>query len=446
MVGRPLIAVVGAPNVGKSTLFNRLAGTRRALVHDLPGMTRDRISAEVSIAGRPVELMDTGGILSGGAEEMARLISSQAVAAMEGADAIILVVDGRAGLLPGDHALATAVRRLGRPVVVAVNKLDTAALAPGAAEFHALGLQPVLAVSAEHGLGIEELEAALAPLLPAAGGGRRAAVEDGDEVLLALVGRPNVGKSSLLNRLLKEDRVLVSPTPGTTRDAVDTLLRAHGRRFRLVDTAGLRRRRGAADAAESLAMMHARRAMARAQIAVLVMDATAGITAGDLAVAGEALEAGRAVLPVLNKWDLVEGREDEARRFRDEAATALKFLPHGRLLTVSAATGLRVRSILREALRSHADFTARRPTREWNRALKAALAGRRPPVAGGRPFRFYYAVQTGSAPPRVELFANRTRGLPTDYRRYLENRFRALLDLSRTPLQVVLRPRPRPRA
>jgi GTP-binding protein len=437
----PVIAIVGAPNVGKSTLFNRLSRRRRALVHRAPGMTRDRLEQQIQIGGRPVELVDTGGILPESAEEMARLITRQSVEAMSRADLILLVVDGRAGLTAADSLLVDAIRKQQRPVIVAVNKLDTPRWTMAAGEFHALGLEPVLAISAEHGTGMEALESHILELLPAGG----AEVEcDSSEISLALIGRPNVGKSSLLNRLLNEDRVMVSETPGTTRDAIDTVLRAHGWTFCIVDTAGLRRRRAAADDAESLAIMQAKSALKRAQVAALVMDARDGLTAGDRAVAGEALDAGRAVLPVLNKWDLVSGREEATARFRREAAGKLKFIPHAGFLTVSAKTGLRVRRILEEALLCHGELTARRPTRDWNRALRAALEERRAPIVAGKPLRFYYAVQTGAEPPQVAIFVNTSLPVPASYRRFLENRLRSALGLTRVPLRLEFQPRGRP--
>jgi GTP-binding protein len=385
--------------------------------------------------------VDTGGILPESAEEMARLIARQSVEAMSRADLILLVVDGRAGLTAADGLLVEAIRKQQCPVIVAVNKLDTPRWSAAAGEFHSLGIEPVLAISAEHGAGMEVLEHHILELLPA---GDAVADSHAAEISVALIGRPNVGKSSLLNRLLNEDRVMVSERPGTTRDAIDTLLRAHGRAFRIVDTAGLRRRRAAADDAESLAIMQAKSALKRAQVAALIMDARDGLTAGDRAVAGEALEAGRAVLPVLNKWDLVEGREEAAARFRREAEGKLKFVPHAGFLTVSAKTGLRVRRILEEALRCHDELTARRPTRDWNRALRTALEERRAPIVAGRPLRFYYAVQTGVEPPQVSIFVNTTLPVPASYRRFLENRLRSALDLMRVPLRLGFAPRGRP--
>ncbi|MCZ6650962.1 MAG: ribosome biogenesis GTPase Der [Acidobacteria bacterium] len=434
----PVVVLLGAPNVGKSTLFNRLRGGRRALVHPQPGMTRDRLSRPAVIEERRVLLVDTGGVINGAGDAMSALIRDQSHEALMEADVVVLVVDGRAGCSGTDRDLARLIRRRGLPVVIAVNKLDTERLETHASEFHELGLEPVLSLSAAHGLGLHELKKQIAKRLPAS---LTAPREEAPELSLALIGRPNVGKSSLLNRLVNQERVIVSDQPGTTRDSIDTLLRAHQRTFRLVDTAGLRRREAAADAAESLAIAQARHALARAQVAVLVMDARAGVTVGDLAVAGEAMDAGRAVIPVLNKWDLVSGGEDQARALLEEVANRLNFLPYSRPLTVSALTGLRVRRLLQEALLSEGEFMATRPTAAWNRALQSALKERRTPLVENRPFRIRYAVQTGTGPPRVTLFVNRQTPLPPTYMRFLAGRLRMALDLTRTPIRLQLRSR-----
>jgi GTP-binding protein len=435
----PIVALLGAPNVGKSTLFNRLAGGRPALVHPRPGMTRDRMILPALVGERAIRLMDTGGIIQGRSEELAAMISSQSLLALQEADLVILMVDGRAGCSATDRELAGLLRRQSLPVVVAVNKLDVENLAAHTAEFHELGLEPVLAISAEHGLGMADLAEAVCERLPATSAEQ---VSTSPEVSLALIGRPNVGKSSLLNRLLNEQRVIVSDQPGTTRDSIDTLLRAHDHTFRLVDTAGLRRRTGAADTAEQLAIQQARRALARCQVAALVMDARAGVTAGDLAVAGEALESGRAVIPVLNKWDLLEDGEDGARQLLEDTRGRLRFLPHSRPLTVSALTGLRVRHLLTECLASAEDFAAIRPTAAWNRALRDALRQRRTPLVGKKPYRIFYAVQTGTSPPSITLFVNRKTPLPESYMRFLGRQLRASLDLERTPVRIHLKTRP----
>jgi len=438
----PVVVLLGAPNVGKSTLFNRLLGSSgAALVHAGPGMTRDRLSRVATLGGRKVVLVDTGGVVPGATDDMAGLIRDQSHEALLTADLVVLVVDGRAGCSGTDRDLAHRIHQRGLPVVVAVNKLDTERLDTHALEFHELGLEPVLSVSAAHGLGLDELRRQIVERLPAPG------PDSGDgapELSLALIGRPNVGKSSLLNRLLREERVIVSDRPGTTRDSIDTFLRAHERTFRLVDTAGLRRREAAADAPESLAIARARQALRRTQVAALVMDAGAGVTAGDLAVAGEAIEAGRAVIPVLNKWDLLTGGEDEARALLEDVETRLGFLPHAQPLTVSARTGLRVRRLLQEALLSERDFMATRSTAAWNRAIRAALQERRTPRVENRVLRILYAVQTGTGPPQVTLFVNRRKSLPASYMRFLTGRLRRALDLDRTPIRVHLRSRDAP--
>lgn len=433
-----MVALVGAPNVGKSTLFNRLVGRRRALVHATPGMTRDRLARPALFVDRRAQVMDTGGVVMASRDLMTNLISEQSRQALDEADVVVLVVDGRAGCTSTDRELADMIRRKGLPVLLAVNKLDTESLELHTSDFHRLGLEPVHAISAEHGLGVETLREMIHERLPAAA---PAGEVQSPELSLALIGRPNVGKSSLLNRLVNAPRVIVSDQPGTTRDSVDTLLKAHDRTFRLVDTAGLRRRTSSADAAESLAIDQARRALARAQVAVLVLDAQTGVTAGDLAVAGEAMDAGRAVIPVLNKWDLLEGGEDGAHELLRETKERLRFLPHSETMTASALTGLRARRILEEAILSEADFTATRPTAAWNKALRDAIRQRRTPLVDHRPYRLFYAVQTGTGPPRVTLFTNRTALLPDDYMRFLANRMRSFLDLNRTPILLHLRSR-----
>ncbi|MFQ5768461.1 MAG: ribosome biogenesis GTPase Der [Acidobacteriota bacterium] len=439
---RPAIALIGAPNVGKSTLFNRLVHRTRTLVHSRPGMTRDRVVATATLGDLDVEIIDTGGLFGGAQDDLVASMERQSIYALDSADLAMLVVDGRLGLIPADLHLADLIRRLGKAVMVVVNKLDSPELMSGAAEFHGLGFPHVIGISAAHGLGFTRLEECVEELLPA----RMpvAATLQDEDVAVAIIGRPNVGKSSLLNRLLHEERTLVSPRPGTTRDAVDTLIRSHGHRIRLVDTAGLRQRKAAADEAEALAIRQARQVALRTQIAVLVMDASSGITSGDLSVAQEMISASRAVVQVVNKWDLVSHRDEAARRLEEEARKGLRFIPHQRLLTVSARTGLRAAQVLREVLLTHAQFIDRRPTSEWNRILQAAVATRPPPLVKGKRLRFYYAVQAGSGPPALNIFLNSSLPVPEAYHRFLERKLREGMDLLRTPLHLSYRAR-RPR-
>ena len=433
------IAIVGLPNVGKSTLFNRLTGRREALVHDRPGMTRDRLVGRLSGEGPRVEIVDTGGMVAAPEGTVARAVNDQARRAVREADAVVLVVDGRAGMTAGDEELAGAIRRAGRPAAIAVNKLDVPRLETLAAEFHELGLGEVFGISAEHGLGIEALLDWMRS--HAAGSSPDAEIPSDGEVRLALIGRPNVGKSSLLNRLLGDERVVVCDEPGTTRDPIDSVMRAFGRTFRLVDTAGLRQNRRAAGEPETLSMMRTRAVLMRCDVALLVLDAGDGITTGDLAIAAAAQETGRAIVPILNKWDLIESRAEAAAQLRRESLTRFKFLPVRTLLTVSAHTGLRVRRLLTEAVASHADFHARRSTPEWNRALQAALEERRPPLLGGRPLRLLYAVQTATAPPSLDIFGSHAAGVPESYQRFLQTRLRRATGLTRTPIRLRFRSR-----
>ncbi|MFQ5720773.1 MAG: ribosome biogenesis GTPase Der, partial [Acidobacteriota bacterium] len=367
----PVVVLVGAPNVGKSTLFNRLARRRRSLVHDQPGMTRDRLAATVVMEGVRIDLVDTGGVQPDAPEEIDRSISEQAMTATGSASLVVLVTDGRLGPSASDRFLVDRMRRASIPCVIAVNKLDTREMFVAAAEFHCFGVDDVLAISAEHDLGMEDLHRAVLARLPQRT--TEAGEDTPDEIALALIGRPNVGKSSILNRLLREERVIVADTPGTTRDAIDTVMTAHGRRFRLVDTAGLRHHGRAAGDLESLAMSKARGLLARVDIVLLVIDAVSGLTTGDIALAGLAARAGRAILPAVNKWDQIRDREEAAAAWRRRCLDKLKFLPAPLPLMISAKTGQRVQRLLPEAAEVFDQFSAWLPTSRWNRALKWAL-------------------------------------------------------------------------
>jgi GTP-binding protein len=431
------IAIVGRPNVGKSTLFNRLTGTRRALAHDLPGVTRDRVAGEAKRPdGGVVTVVDTGGFEPESEELIPRLIRGQVLVALREANAVVLVVDAAAGLTPADEDVAAGVRRVGKPVVVAANKTDRRVGAAGADEFAALGFE-VVGISAEHGRGIGDLWEALAPHLPPP----EEAEPLAPELAVAIVGRPNVGKSSLVNRLLGGERVLVSAVPGTTRDAVDTLLTYRDRTIRLVDTAGIRRRGRTETGPEVLSVVMARKAIERADVCVLMIDAAEGLTAQDTHVAGLINDAGRAVVVAINKADLI--RSGVARSRADLGAQALdrlKFLKDTPIAFISAHTGEGVGTLLPRVLASGDAFRLRMPTGELNRVLRAAWE-RQPPPGGRRPIRLYYATQTGSGPPRVALFTSTSQELHFSYQRYLENALRAAFPLAGAPLRFIMRVR-----
>jgi len=446
--GPPIVAIVGRPNVGKSTLFNRYAGSRRAVVEDTPGVTRDRIVEQVEAAGRRVLVVDTAGLDPDAELGLEQAVQAQARAAVEGADAILFVVDGQGGLLPEDEAIARLLRRGSCPLLVLVNKIDVPAHAARTAEFHRLGL-PLRAVSAEHGSGawdaLEELVAQLGPAPvaepePPAGGAAEAPVR------IAVVGRPNVGKSSLVNRLLGAERVVVSDVPGTTRDAVDTPLHSEHGEFVLVDTAGIRRpgRRNAV--AERASAFMAVRALERCDVALVVIDASEGCTDQDVRVAGLARERGRPAALLANKWDLV-GRDDpdQARRVEQELERRLRFMADTPVLHVSAQTGARTAKILPLARDLARTARTRIETAALNRWLEETTARHEPSMAERgvrrRPVKFLYATQTAVAPPTFLLFCTAPEAVQKSYVRFLENQLRERFGLAGTPVRLRLRSR-----
>ena len=431
------VVIVGRPNVGKSTLFNRLAGKRRALTHDLPGMTRDRLSDVVTLDdGRRFELTDTGGLEYGDSPMSAYAgeIRAQARRALEGADLILFVVDGASGVLPEDRDIANDLRADADRVIVLVNKVDRKDAEESVNEFYELGFERLMPISAEHGVGIDDLF----ELIPAD------QFEETDEaapVRLAIIGRPNVGKSSLLNRLLSEERAVVSPISGTTRDAIDSELVRDGRRYLVIDTAGIRRKGKTTDEAEKLAVISARKAIERCEIALTLIDAIEGVTGQDATVAGYAEDAGRAALILVNKWDAGEHTPDDAKKFEEEIRFKLKFLAYAPVEFISAKTGRRVEKLFARLDEIAAAYRKRVKTSELNQILERAVAQHNPPAVRGRPRRFYYATQLKAQPPTIALFSNVDEPLHFSYRRYLENQFREALALVGCPVHFVIRAR-----
>ncbi len=434
----PVVAIVGAPNVGKSTLFNRLVGGRRAIVGDEPGVTRDRIYGEVRDARPSFVVVDTGGLTLNDELPLARAIEAQARAALAEAGLVLFVVDARAGATALDHEIASMLRRLGgRPLLVA-NKVDGPAARPHADELYALGLGPPIDVSAEHGRGIEELVAAITDRLPPPGtqADRPAAIG------LAIVGRPNVGKSSLVNRLLGEERVLVGERPGTTRDAIDALLEVRGRRYRIVDTAGLRRPGKIQREVERVSALKARQNIERADVAVLVLDASEPLVAQDAHVAGHILAAFKPLVVVLNKWDLVQDREAQVKVWEERIRRKLRFTHGAPLAFVSARTGQRVLKILDLADQVHAASGVRVPTQRLNRWLQEHPAsGAVTGSAEGPGLRLMYATQVGVHPPSFLLFCNDPARAPASTRRHIENSLRASFGLGPAPIRLEFRGR-----
>jgi GTPase len=430
----PKIALVGRPNVGKSTLFNRICGRRKAITDNRPGSTRDRNYAQTSWQGAAFELIDTGGLLLGTDDPLLGPAVEQADLAIEEADLIIFVVDGRAGLLPDDRAIAKSLRKKGKRVLVAVNKLekDQDALE----EFAPLGFDRVQGLSAEHGLGVGDLLDAALEGLPKA----EVPEEEEPPLRLAIVGRPNVGKSSLLNRFLGEERAVVSPIPGTTRDAVDSLVTKDGQRFLFVDTAGIRKSKHLQETVDHVSVVQARRTIDRADVALLVIDAVEGMREMDATIGGYVHEAGRGIVVVVNKWDLSSsGKTKEMEtRIRD----SLKFLAYAPIVFTSAKDGRGLAGALKTALRVYHASRQRVATGPLNRVL-ADAAARHPPKAakGNKQVRILFATQIGAQPPTFVLSLNHAVELHFSYQRYLENQLRVAFGFEGSP--IVLRVRVR---
>jgi GTPase len=432
---RPAVAVVGFPNAGKSTLINRLAGGREAVTHAEPGVTRDRRALECEWNGLSFDLIDTGGVDLADSAKLARAVQAQARAAIEEADVILLVVDARSGLGPGDAELADLLRRSARPVVVAANKIDRAEDEPLAAELNALGLGEPLPVSASHGLGTGDLLDRIVEEL------RRhlpdEASSDAEETpRIAILGRPNVGKSSLLNALLGSDRVIVNERAGTTRDPVDTEAEVEGERVVLVDTAGLRRRGKVAGTVGYYAQLRSERAAERADAAIVVCDATEGVTSEDLRVAELAMRSGCATVLALNKWDISRTDVDDARA---RASQKLRLRPP--VLTCSALTGRGMAAVLREAITLAHRSADRIPTPELNKFIASVAGDRPPPQRHGRRLRLYYAAQVGRRPPRFAIQVNDRRLINRGWAFHLENRLRDAYGLQGVPLVIDYVPR-----
>lgn len=427
------VAVVGYPNVGKSSLVNRLSESREAVVHEQPGVTRDRKELRTEWSGRPLTLIDTGGIDLADLGEMASQIREQARAALADAQVAVLVVDARAGLRPGDLEMADLLRRRPLPVVVAANKIDSARDLPLAAEFHALGLGDPVALSALQGLGTGDL----LDRIVAAGSGLDDAEETGGDVArLAVIGRPNVGKSSLVNRFAGSERVIVSPAAGTTRDAIDLPLRFADRDLVLIDTAGLRRQSKVGESLEYYTTLRSRRAVERAEVALVVCDAADGITAQDLRVAELAMRSGTATTMVLNKWDLAQDVDLDHER----AVAHRKLRLRPRVLTASAKTGRHVERLLVEALALADRRRTRIPTPSLNRFLAEVVAARQPPAGAGsragRRLNLLFMTQTAVGPPRFSIQVNSRAKLTRDYAYFLENRLRERYGLDGVPLII----------
>ncbi len=425
------VAIVGRPNVGKSALFNRLTRSRKAIVGDLPGITRDRLFQEVDWEGRCFRVVDTGGIVPGEAEQLPESVFRQAEIALEEADLVLLVVDGRDGITPIDQRLNELLRSSGKEFLLVVNKIDAPSVEPHAYQFHAFGVDKIYPVSAEHSLGIDRLLDEILERVPETPG-----EPPPDEIRVAIIGRPNVGKSSLLNRLAGQERVIVSEVPGTTRDAIDTIIEFQSRRYRLVDTAGIKRKGKTSGLVEKLSVVMARRSIERADVVLLLIDATEGATKLDATIGGYAHDAGKSVIIVVNKWDLIERDSHTAILLEKEFRMRLKFLDYAPLVFVSAKTGQRVFKLLEHVEQAFQARQIRVPTAELNKFVEQEVQPRLRAAGSRRKFPVIYASQVAVAPPTVVLFTRTRKKLHFSMERFLINRLRHRYQFYATPIVV----------
>lgn len=433
-MSKPLAAIVGRPNVGKSTLFNRIAGGRISIVEDTPGVTRDRIYADAEWGGKEFLIVDTGGLETAPEDAMRRQVRAQAEIAVDTADVIIFVVDGRTGLMPEDLDAAAMLRRADKPVVLAVNKLDNFEKEP-LYEFYNLGLGDPVGVSAEHGKGTGDLLDRVVEGFPENSG------EDGDALKIAVVGKPNAGKSSLVNRLLGYERVIVTDTPGATRDAVDTRFSADGRNYVLIDTAGMRRKRNIDESVEQYGVMRSLAAVRRADVCVVVLDASMEVSEQDVRICGYVHEQGKPSVIAVNKWDLIDKDGGTMNEYVKRLEEKLKFMDYFMPAFVSAKTGKRADSLLELAETAHANSSRRITTGLLNEVIREAVLQNEPASPGGRRLKILYATQASANPPVFVIFVNDAKLMHFSYERYLENAVRRAFDFKGTPVRLVIRSR-----
>jgi GTP-binding protein len=434
-MSKPVVAIVGRPNVGKSTLFNRIIGRNLAIVEDMPGVTRDRNYAEAEWEGKRFLLVDTGGFEPEADDPMYTKMREQTTLAVEEADYIIFLMDGQQGLAPSDIEVSHRLRASGKPVIYAVNKVDGVrheALLP---DFYRLGIDALFPVSAQHGPGFSELMDHLSRMLP------ETAEQPQDKETavvprIAIIGRPNVGKSSFVNALMGEDRMIVSPVAGTTRDAVDSVYQYYGKKYVLVDTAGIRSRGRISQGIEQYSVMRAMKSISRCDIALVLIDASEGITEQDERIAGLAHDAGKGIIIALNKWDLVPEREQAFKRFMLDVRLRLKFADYASVLTISAVTRQRVTKVFEEIDRIYAERQKRVPTADLNRVFERLAAGHEPPLYRGKRVKYYYIAQVDIKPPTFVVFVNYPDGVHFSYLRYIENNLRRSFGFHGTPIRI----------
>jgi GTP-binding protein len=444
-VAIPVVAIIGRPNVGKSTLFNRLIGARRSIVGDIPGMTRDRIYGEAEWQNRAFRVVDTGGIVPDDEAVIPANIFKQARAAIDEAELLLFVVDARDGITPIDEELAQRLRALNKPVFVVANKADSARVADFAGEFHRFGYEDVFPISAEHGAGVGDLLDAMMERLPEV----EVVEREPQRINVAIIGRPNVGKSSLINKLLGQERVIVSPIPGTTRDAVDSVFETkdeegHSIRLRLIDTAGIRRKGKTTGMEEKLSVVMARKHIERADVVLVLIDAVEGVTALDANIAGYAHEAGRSVIIVVNKWDAVEKDTYSVYQYEEKIRDAMRFLDYAPIVFISALTGQRVVKLPELIKRANDARNLRIPTAQLNKFFEEHLEQPRATISGKSKLKVLYITQAGTRPPTFVVFTSGAKTkLHFSYERYLINRLRETFDFFATPIRIKQRGRQR---
>lgn len=439
----PIVAIVGRPNVGKSTLFNRLCRDRRAIVDDTPGITRDRLIAQVTWGDRSFCLVDTGGIEEeSGQPHLKTQVRQQAQMALEEADLVIFLADGKEGLHSGDATVVDLLRRSGKPVIYGVNKIDGPEQENASYEFYGLGVEKLFPISAAHGYGVRDMMDTLVEMLPP-----ETTEEEAEKgIRVAIIGRPNVGKSSLLNRIMGSERVLVSDLPGTTRDAIDVSVTLNDQAYVLIDTPGIRRRSKTRDKIEKFSVLKALKSIDRSQVAVLLLDGSEGVTAQDVRIAGYIHERGRGGVVVINKWDLVQQDPNRVAEITQSVNEALKFMPYAPQLRISALTGKGVSTLLPTLNVVFSQYCTRVQTSAVNEVLTAAVSRHEPPMHGRRRTKILYGAQVSSQPPTFVLFVSYPEAIHFSYQRYLTNQIRKAFSLDLTPVRLIFRGREKGKA
>ena len=433
---KPIVAIIGRPNVGKSTFFNRVTGTRKALVDDLPGVTRDRHYSDAVWNGIEFTLVDTGGFQGENKDDFDHKIRFQILQAIEDADVIILLLDGKSGISPFDEDVVKILRILTKPVFYAVNKIDGFEQEAKLYDFYSLGIDKLYPISAEHRYGIADFLDDITGVLP-----ETFSDKTKDMIRLAVVGKPNVGKSSLINRILGQKRLLVSEIPGTTRDAIDSVCKINGKSYLLIDTAGIRRKARVSKKLEKFSIIKALRSLDRCDVALIVIDAFLGITEQDINVAGYAFERGCGCILLLNKWDIVEKDHKTAKKYHDQLRMQAKYLSFAPVMTISALTGQRVLKIFSLVEEVYSQYSTRIGTGQLNKIFERAIERNEPSLYRGRRLKFYYITQVAAKPPTFVCFANYPDEVHFSYRRYLINQIRDGAKLDKTPLRIIFRKR-----